>query len=100
KVMEYMSCGKATVSFDLTETRRVAGKSALYVASDDAALFGDAIVELLDDPERRYTMGREGLERAQRSFHWGLSRDVLLNGYADVISGHVSRCADQAVLFE
>jgi glycosyltransferase involved in cell wall biosynthesis len=99
KVMEYMACGKATVSFDLTETRRVAGTSALYVPVDDVALFGDAIVELLDNPERRYTMGHEGLERAQGSLQWAFSRDILLQGYTDVIAGSGSRCAEKATSF-
>jgi glycosyltransferase involved in cell wall biosynthesis len=99
KVMEYMSCGKATVSFDLTETRRVAGCSAAYVPSDDASVFGDAILDLLDDPERRESMGRDGLERAQKSFHWGLSREILLQGYADVLAGNRSRCAERPPSF-
>jgi glycosyltransferase involved in cell wall biosynthesis len=81
KIMEYMSCGKVTVCFDLLESRRTAGPAAIYVERDDPALLGDAIVEILDDPVRRETLGRVGLERLRRSLHWGVSRQLLLEAY-------------------
>ena len=82
KVMEYMSCGRPIVSFDLLETRFSAGNAAVYVAQDSPALFGDAILKLLDDPPRRQQMGQSGTERIGRLLHWGNSRECLLASYS------------------
>jgi glycosyltransferase involved in cell wall biosynthesis len=84
KVMEYMSYGKVTVSFDLLESRRTAGSAAIYVDRDDPALYGDAILEILDDPMRREKLGRAASERVRTSLHWGLSRNLLLEAYEQV----------------
>ncbi|MGE5206072.1 MAG: glycosyltransferase family 4 protein [Chlamydiota bacterium] len=81
KLLEYMSCGKPTVCFDLREARYSAGLSAVYVAEDDAAQFGDAILELLRDPARRLRMGRIGLQRVREELNWEHSGIALLEVY-------------------
>jgi glycosyltransferase involved in cell wall biosynthesis len=81
KIMEYMSCGKVSISFNLLESRRTAGPAAIYVERDDPALFGDAILEILDDPKKREELGQAALERVRTSLHWGLSRQVLVKAY-------------------
>jgi len=81
KLMEYMSCGKPTVCFDLAEARYSAGSAAVYVPRDDSALFGDAILELLDDPARRRRMGQAGLDRVRQQLNWDHSRRRLLAAY-------------------
>ncbi|HEV2116430.1 MAG TPA: glycosyltransferase family 4 protein [Terriglobales bacterium] len=81
KLMEYMSCGKPAVCFDLVEARYSAGSAALYVQRDDPALLGDAILELLDDPLRRRRMGQAGLQRVRRQLNWHPSRLELLQAY-------------------
>jgi glycosyltransferase involved in cell wall biosynthesis len=81
KILEYMSCGKPTVCFDLKEARNSAGPSAVYVAEDDAAQFGDAILELLGDPVRRQHMGRIGLQRVREELNWEHSSVALLEVY-------------------
>ena len=81
KLMEYMSCGKPTVCFDLMEARTSAGSAALYVRRDDSILFGDTILELLDDPLRRRRMGQAGLDRVRQVLNWDHSRRELLEAY-------------------
>ena len=81
KILEYMSCGKPTVCFDLKEARYSAGPSAVYVAEDDAAQIGDAILELLDDPARRLRMGQIGLQRVREELNWERSSMALLEVY-------------------
>jgi glycosyltransferase involved in cell wall biosynthesis len=89
KIMEYMSYGKVTVSFDLLESRRTAGPAAVYVKRDDPALFGDAILQVLDDPGRCERLGRVAIERIRTSLHWGMSRDLLVEAYEQVIRKEV-----------
>src|SRR5690348_4395901 len=79
--MEYMSCGKPTVCFDLQEARYSAGSAAVYVPRDDSALFGDAILELLDDPARWRRMGQAGWHRVRQQLNWDHSRRRLLAAY-------------------
>ncbi len=70
KTIEYMAFGLPVVAFDLKETRVSAGKAATYIADGDVGGFAKAIVELLDDPERRAQMGRIGRERVVRELAW------------------------------
>ena len=82
KVLEYMALAKPCVAFDLKETRYSAGPSALYATPNDAADFGERILELLADEPRRREMGRLGLERLREHLGWAHSRKSLLRAYA------------------
>lgn len=70
KTLEYMAHGLPVVAFDLTETRRSAGAAGLFVTEDSDKAFGDAIADLLDDPDRRATMGRFGRQRIETVLSW------------------------------
>lgn len=70
KTLEYMAYGLPVVSFDLTENHRSAGDAALRVLEDDDAVFARAVAELLDDPERRVTMGKIGRARIEDELTW------------------------------
>ncbi|HZL85414.1 MAG TPA: glycosyltransferase family 4 protein [Candidatus Krumholzibacteria bacterium] len=81
KVMEFMALGKPMVSFDLKEARFSAGDAAVYVPNNDPHAFGRALVELLDDPERRERMGQAGLRRIRDEIGWERSEAQLLAAY-------------------
>src|SRR5215468_130677 len=66
KTLEYMAFGMPVVAFDLKETRVSAGAAGSYVSSGDVAAYARAIVELLDDGEKREDMGREGRLRIEK----------------------------------
>jgi glycosyltransferase involved in cell wall biosynthesis len=85
KIMEYMSCGRVTVSFDLLESRRTAGDTAVFVGKDDPAEFAEAIEEILDDGQRRSEMGNAARERSRR-LHWGISQEALIGAYEKLFS--------------
>src|SRR5207344_3037494 len=53
KTMEYMAFGMPVVAFDLKETRVSANGAGSYVQSGDVAAYARAIVELLDDDDKR-----------------------------------------------
>jgi glycosyltransferase involved in cell wall biosynthesis len=96
KIMEYMCFGKVTVSFDLRESRRTAGPTAIYVGKDDPEAFGDAVLEILDSPALRKKLGQAAAERVRTSLHWGLSRSVLLQAYERVIWKGLPLCVESA----
>lgn len=85
KMMEYMALGKPIVCFDLPEHRVSAGSAAIYVPGNDEAGFANAIVELLDDPQRRRTMGEYGRRRVEDSLMWSHSAPRLLEAYDELL---------------
>ncbi|MCP2264909.1 glycosyltransferase family 4 protein [Promicromonospora thailandica] len=70
KTLEYMAHELPVVASDLTETRRSAGEAARYVPGTDPAALGDAILEVLDDPERARAMGAVGRARIEGELSW------------------------------
>ena len=70
KTLEYMAFGLPVVTLDLKEARVSAGAAARYVDEEGAAAFAKATCELLDDPERRAAMGREGTARIRDELGW------------------------------
>ena len=81
KTLEYMAFGKAQVLFDVREGRFSAGEAARYVPETSPTLLGDAILQLLDDPAARETMGRIGRERIHTELSWERSVAQLLRAY-------------------
>jgi glycosyltransferase involved in cell wall biosynthesis len=81
KVIEYMAFGKPVVSFDLKEARVSADKAAVYVPCGDDRAFAEAIVELLDDPQRRAQMGELGRQRVLTKLAWDHQAPQLCAAY-------------------
>ena len=70
KTMEYMAFGLPVVAFDLKETKVSAGPAAVYVRPNDVEEYAQAILQLLDDRERRESMGKVGRERVENALAW------------------------------
>jgi glycosyltransferase involved in cell wall biosynthesis len=81
KILEYMALGKPIVQFDLTEGRFSAGEASLYARPNDVADFAVKLCELLDDPERRATMGAIGRQRVEGGLAWHHQVPQLLRAY-------------------
>lgn len=81
KVMEYMAMSKPIVSFELKEARVSAGEAALYAPANDESVFAKMIMQLLDDPVERSTMGEIGRARVAGPLSWERSRLALLAAY-------------------
>jgi glycosyltransferase involved in cell wall biosynthesis len=86
KTLEYMAFGIPVVAFDLKETRVSAGAAASYVPSGDIAAYARAIVELLDDDNKREGMGRAGRLRIEEELGWSHQRDAYIGVY-DLLVG-------------
>jgi len=81
KIMEYMALEKPIVQFDVVEGRVSAQDASLYAAKNDPLDLAAKIVELLDAPERRKTMGREGRQRVLRDLSWQAQIPALISAY-------------------
>ena len=87
KVLEYMTCGKAMVSFDLKESRFSARDGALYATPNDEIEFGERIIQLLDDDELREEMGKRNRLRLETELSWERTSLELLRAYAALFGG-------------
>jgi glycosyltransferase involved in cell wall biosynthesis len=81
KTLEYMAFELPVIAFDLKETRVSAGDAASYIESGDVAAYGEAIVELLDDPDKREAMGKKGRVRIEQELGWPYQRDRYVGVY-------------------
>ncbi len=98
KTMEYMAFGLPVVAFDLKETRVSAGAAASYVPSGDVAAYARAMVELLDDDDRREVMGRTGRLRIEEELGWPYQRDAYVGVYDRLVGRtHTLPAADRSL---
>jgi glycosyltransferase involved in cell wall biosynthesis len=81
KIMEYMTLGKPIVQFDVTEGRFTAQEASLYAKPNDPIDFGQKILELIEDPERRARMGELGRSRIVNQLAWRYEQPKLLHAY-------------------
>jgi glycosyltransferase involved in cell wall biosynthesis len=81
KTMEYMAFGLPVVAYDLKETRVSAADAAVYIESGDVPAYARAIVELLDDEDRRAAMGRTGRLRIDAELGWPYQREAYVGVY-------------------
>src|SRR6185312_12353475 len=63
KTVEYLGRGLPVVAVDLIETRRTAADSAVFVKTGAPEEFAAAVDDLLDDPERRAQLRKDGQAR-------------------------------------
>ena len=85
KIVEYMALGKPIVAFDLREIRTSAETAAVYVAANDVAAFGDAVLALLDASEQRRDMSAAGRQRFETVLAWEHQEERLLAMYRDLL---------------
>lgn len=81
KIMEYMALGKAIVQFDLTEGRFSAQEASLYARRNDPVDMAEKILSLLDDEDRRRSMGNFGRLRVANELSWDHEVPHLLAAY-------------------
>jgi len=87
KLMEYMALGKATIAYDMPETRRSGGDAVSYVDPQDLAPAGlaAAIASLADDPARRTELGARARERIENVLSWEHQQAALLSVYRQLL---------------
>ncbi|MDQ7799458.1 MAG: glycosyltransferase family 4 protein [Candidatus Edwardsbacteria bacterium] len=85
KIMDYMRCGKAIVSFDLAESKISADRAAIYVNNNDTSKFAREIIQLLEDPQKRLEMGAFGKKRVEEQLKWEYSEKIFIDTYKNKI---------------
>jgi len=78
--LEAMACGPPAVAADRTALPEVLGHAALLVDPGDVAEFAEAILSLLDHPERRRELSETGVRQAS-GFSWEATARATLDAY-------------------
>jgi glycosyltransferase involved in cell wall biosynthesis len=81
KTMEYMAYELPVVAFDLRETRVSAGEAAVYVTPNEVTEYAQAIVQLMDDEDRRAQLGKAGRVRVEQELAWSHQQRAYLDVY-------------------
>jgi glycosyltransferase involved in cell wall biosynthesis len=81
KTMEYMSYALPVVAYRLKETVVSGGDAAVYIAPGDVDGFAEAVVDLLDDDDRRADLGSRARRRAERELDWTAQSQVYVSVY-------------------
>jgi glycosyltransferase involved in cell wall biosynthesis len=95
KMLEYMAIGKPIVLFDTQEGRLLADDAARYAENNDPIYFAEEIIELIDDPRLRATMGKIGQERARNELSWDREQRKLLIAYDALFQMREKRLAER-----
>lgn len=82
KVLEYMKCSKAFVSFKLKETMNFAKDAGLY--AEDEKDFVDKIEILINNPQLEKEMGAKGNKIIIENYLWEHSEKELLKLYSNL----------------
>ena len=84
KILEYMKAKKAFVSFDLKETKEIAGGAGLYAKNIDD--YVNKILFLIDNREAASELGEEGKKIIEEEFLWEHSEKKLISLYNDLLN--------------
>lgn len=81
KIMDYMVMGKPIVMFETTEGKVTARESAVYIKQNVDSEFAEAIISLLNDPDKMKKMGNYGKKRITEKLCWSIQKKNLFNAY-------------------
>lgn len=81
KLMEYMSLGRAVVTYDLAETRVSGGDAVLYVQGSSVEDLAIAVMGLADNPGQIRELQRAGQKRVRDVLSWDHQSPRLVEVY-------------------
>lgn len=93
KVFEYSALGIPSVSYDLTETKRLLGPAGHYADDATPAGLARACLPLIDDVEARARAGAAAKALADRKFDWALEAQAYVGAYARLLPGRAMALA-------
>ncbi len=87
KVFEYSALGIPSVSYDLSETRRLLGEAGRYAASREPSGLAEACLPLLRDDQARLAAGQAARALAEERFDWDREAARYVGAYSRLHAG-------------
>lgn len=87
KVFEYSGLGVPTVSFPLTETKRLLGGAGTYAAGAEPKDLADAIATLIEDEDLRRRKAEEAKALSDEAFVWDREAERYVGVFERLIEG-------------
>lgn len=85
KVFEYSALGIPSVSYDLSETRRLLGDAGSFAGDATPAGLAAAALPLIDDEVHRRAMGARAGKLAEEKFNWTSEVEKYVAAYAGLV---------------
>jgi len=85
---EAMACRVPVISTTGGALPEVVGDAGVLVEPGNARALEKAIVDLLENPEKRGTLAKAGYERVKRHFTWSNTAQNVVDVYREAISAH------------
>jgi glycosyltransferase involved in cell wall biosynthesis len=85
KVFEYSALGIPTVSYQLRETMRLLGDSAVYAETREPAGLGAACLKLMQDDALRQRCAAKAADLAEHSFSWEAEAKKYVTAYEQLL---------------
>ncbi|NLS78787.1 MAG: glycosyltransferase family 4 protein [Chloroflexi bacterium] len=86
KLLNYMSMAMPVVAFDTPVSREYMGEHGVYAPPGDVAAFAEALIALLDDPQRAASLGQQLRQRAVDRYSWDWAGGQITNIYQGLLS--------------
>jgi glycosyltransferase involved in cell wall biosynthesis len=88
KVLEAMACGTPVIASKQAASALMVENGRELVIAGDSAIFAQAIVSLLDDPQRREAFVHKGRAYVERKHSWDCASTQLQEIYEGAITAH------------
>jgi glycosyltransferase involved in cell wall biosynthesis len=96
KVLEAMACGTPVVASSRAVGALGTRPGRDVIVADGAERFADAVLGLLDDPDRRHAVGRAGRAYVETHHQWDLIAARLESTYEELLSARGHRHLERA----
>lgn len=85
KMFEYMGCSLPVIASDLPPSRQfVEGKGCAILVKHDPEAYANAIISLLDNPQKAEEMGKRGRKLVMEDYNWNTEEQKLLRLYTNL----------------
>ncbi len=88
KIKEYMAAGKPIVASQVGDVPDMLGNTGVLVPPENYQQIGASIEVLLDDDQRRISLGEQARQRAEQLYSWRKSALTLEQAYLRAIDHH------------
>ena len=89
--LEALSAGAPSVLGDRPFQHEVASEAALFVPLDDARACAERIALLVNEPQERENLSRQGLDRSKK-FHWRRTTQQIIHAIENSVASDTTAC--------